>query len=149
VAKDWARATGAELDWRREQTRRRWKLAHAVAEVLGVGAGVAWKWIRTLRAEGIDVQKLAEGEDAETISRAREVMKGERLPPKEKHVPPIKRSARKARRAMGDEEHVEITRRQRVQIMLWAIGKCGSAELATDALERAVSALEDANEEEG
>ena len=127
------------------QTKARWVLAHEIAEVLGVGARVAWDWIRTLRREGVDLGKLCEA-DVEQVDLARAIMATlERLAPKTQWVSPLVRSTRRAFRFLVDpaDGYRAGSARARTQIMLWAIGRCGSISDARKAFEKAISLIDD------
>lgn len=122
----------------RRRTVWRWKRARKIAEALGCGSKVAWNWMRTLKAKGVDLKKLEES-DAEEIKKAKEVMQGERL--KKKWISPDEKAV--TRTIEETELGPKTTLRQRVRIMLWAVGKCGSIELAQEALDRTKLALSD------
>jgi len=123
-------------------TRERWKVAHAVANVMGCGSREAWDWMRTLHANGVNLRRLAEADVIE-VDKARKIMvEGVKLPPKEKWESPVKKSARKALRVLK-EQGPEFATIAQVQIMCWALGKIGSPSRARDALERAIKAVEE------
>lgn len=127
----------------REEARRRvqrsWVEAHAVAEVLSVRSSDARSWLKHFRQAGVSIQRLMEGE-ASAVAEARKVIADMGEPIKETGQSPIQRSAAKAKRALAKGDEEAATMRQKVQIMLWALGKCGTANLAIEALHRALVA---------
>lgn len=126
------------------ERRRAWAHAHAISEVMGIRSSEAYRWLKHWRTSNVNLIRLGEGDDPGLIAKAYWVMSRFGWKPRLSEaakISSIERSVQKARRAMQSEQEDVIQLRQRVQIMLWAIGKCGTLEKAQQAWDRAVIAI--------